>query len=84
MDISKLDIKKFILSKINRKLTLLFVIVGLIAPTIAIFYFYNISVSSFPEGVSAEQEPLLRTIAITIIVLMMLNLILRHVMRLKN
>jgi signal transduction histidine kinase len=73
LDIEKLDIKKFILSKINRKLTLLFVIVGLIAPTIAIYYFYTISVASFPEGLSTEQVPLLRTIGITIIVLITIN-----------
>ena len=73
MDIKKFDIKKFILSKINRKLTLLFITVGLIAPSIAIFYFYNISVTSFSESISTNQALLLRTIAITIIVLIAIN-----------
>lgn len=73
MDIKKFDIKKFILSKINRKLTLLFIIVGLIAPAMAIYYFYNISVSSYSADLSTNQAPLLRTIAITIIVLIAIN-----------
>ena len=73
MNTEKFDIKKFILSKINRKLTLLFLIVGLIAPTIAIYYFYNISVSSFPEGMSGEQGLLLKTITVMIITLIAIN-----------
>lgn len=58
---------------INRKLTLLFVIVGLVAPTLAIYYFYTISVSSVPDFLSAEQAPLLRTVAIMIILLIAIN-----------
>jgi signal transduction histidine kinase len=73
MDSTKFSIKNFFLSKLNRKLTLLFVIVGLIAPTISIFYFYNISVTSFTEEVTAEQEPLLRSVALTIIILITIN-----------
>jgi signal transduction histidine kinase len=73
MGAKKFDIKKFILSRINRKLTLLFIIVGLIAPSMAIFYFYNISVTSFSESLSTNQALLLRTIAITIIILIAIN-----------
>ena len=73
MDVEKLNIKNLIFSKINRKLTLLFVIVGLVAPALAIYYFYTISISSVPEALYAKQAPLLRTVAIMIIILIAVN-----------
>ncbi|RLF31916.1 MAG: hypothetical protein DRM98_04770, partial [Thermoplasmata archaeon] len=69
MDIKKFSFKNLFLSRISRKLTLLFLIVGLIAPSLAIFYFYTISVSTLPESIPAEQSILLRTVAIIIILL---------------
>ena len=69
MDIKKFSFKNLFLSRISRKLTLLFLIVGLIAPSLAIFYFYTISVSTLPESIPAEQSILLRTVAVVIILL---------------
>lgn len=65
----KISVKKIFLSKINRKLTILFLIVGLLAPSIGIFYFYNLIVSSLPETIASEQINLMRTIALMIIIL---------------
>lgn len=69
MDWEKLTIQNLLFSKINRKLTLLFVIVALLAPVLAIYYFYLIAISSIPESLLVEQEALLRTVAIAIIAL---------------
>jgi signal transduction histidine kinase len=67
------NIKNLLYSKINRKITLLFVIVGLIAPTLAIFCFYTTTVSSFPEYISDSQIILLKIIAVIIIILISIN-----------
>ena len=67
------DIKSLLLSKINRKLTLLFLIVGLIAPAIAVFYFYQIALSAIPTSILTEQTVLLQTVVIMIIVLIAVN-----------
>jgi len=67
------NIKNLLYSKINRKLTLLFLIVGFVAPTLTIFYFYTVAVSSFPENVFAEQISLLGIIAIMTVVLISIN-----------
>jgi len=71
--IDKFDLKKIILSKINRKITLLFLIVSLIAPTIAIIYFYNISITAIPTTITGEQGILLKTVAIMILILIGIN-----------
>jgi len=73
VDGNNIQNKKKLFSKINRKITLLFIIVGLIAPSIAIFYFYNITVDSMAEEMIEESATLLRTIAIMIIVLIAIN-----------
>lgn len=73
VDWKKFNIQNLLLSKINRKLTLLFVIVGLVAPALAVYYFYTISVSSVPEFLSSAQSPLLRTVAIMMIILIAIN-----------
>ena len=73
MDVKKFDIKNFLLTKINRKLTLLFIIVALIAPTLGIYYFYVISVHSIPDFLTNEQAPMLRTVAIMIIILIAID-----------
>jgi len=67
------NIKSLLLSKINRKLTFLFLIVGLIAPAIAVFYFYQIALSAIPTGILTEQAVLLQTAVIMIIVLIAVN-----------
>ena len=73
MDIRKFDIKKIILSKLNIKLTLLFIIVGLVAPSLAIYYFYTISLSAMTLSLSPEKAPLLKTAIVTIVVLIAVN-----------
>jgi signal transduction histidine kinase len=73
LDAEKFTIKNILLSKINRKLTLLFIIVGLVAPALGIYYFYMISISSFPNEVLVEQADLLRTVAIMIIILITID-----------
>lgn len=65
----KISVKKIFLSKINRKLTILFLIVGLLAPSIGIFYFYNLTVSSLPDTISSQQANLMRTVALMIVTL---------------
>ena len=69
------NLKKYLFGKISRKLTCLFLIVGIVAPTIGIIYFYLISYSILPleHNVFAEQNTLLSTTAITIIFLIALN-----------
>jgi len=59
--------KKCRFSKLNRKLTLLFVVVAIVAPAFGIFYFYTISVSVIPEDLFAEQSELLKVTAVFII-----------------
>jgi len=73
LDIGKFDIKKIILSKLNIKLTLLFIIVGLVAPSLAIYYFYTISLSAMTLSLSPEKAPLLKTAIVTIVVLIAVN-----------
>lgn len=59
----------------SRKLTFFFLIVGIIAPTIGISYFYLISYSILPVDQAAfiEQNTLLSSTAVAIIVLIALN-----------
>ena len=67
------NIKNQLYSKINKKIMLLFFIVGFVVPSLAIFYFYTVAVSNFPESVFAEQISLLKMIAILIIILISIN-----------
>ncbi|KYK30541.1 MAG: hypothetical protein AYK22_03460 [Thermoplasmatales archaeon SG8-52-3] len=59
----------------SRKLTFFFLIVGIIAPTIGISYFYLISYSILPidQDTFLEQNTLLSSTAIAIIILIALN-----------
>jgi HAMP domain-containing protein len=63
------SVKNFLLTKINRKLTFLFIIVAIIAPTVGIYYFYIISVHAIPDYLSDVQAPMLKTVAVMIIIL---------------
>jgi len=69
LDAKKLTIKNLLFSKLNRKLTFLFAIVGLVAPAVGIYYFYVISISSYPAALLTDQASLLRTVAIMIMIL---------------
>jgi len=69
------SLRKFLFSKMSRKLTFFFLIVGIIAPTIGITYFYLISYSILPVDYEAfiEQNTLLSSTAVAIIILIALN-----------
>jgi signal transduction histidine kinase len=69
------DLKKFFTGRINVKLTLLFLIVGLIAPSIGIGYFYMISYSFLSQDpvLFAEEQSLLNATALLIIILIAVN-----------
>jgi len=73
LEIKDINLKNLLLSKLNRKLTLLFLTVGLIAPLIAIYYFYQIAISAMPSSILYEQSVLLQTAAIMIIILIAIN-----------
>ena len=66
-------IKKILFSKINRKLTLLFIIVALIAPILGIYYFYIIANSALPESIFTGKIGLFRDAAIFIIILIAID-----------
>ena len=63
--------KKFLFGSIKRRLTLIFFLVAILAPSIGIYYFYSISTTLLLEGTEVfyEQSALLQTTAVLIIVL---------------
>jgi signal transduction histidine kinase len=69
------DLKKFFLNRINVKLSLLFLFVGLVAPTIGIGYFYLVASSLLPQNteVFAQEQLLLDGAALLIIILIAVN-----------
>ncbi len=72
MDEKATDLKTILFGSINRRLTLFFFIVGIVAPTIAVSYFYSIAtsiLSQFPEVLNTESLMILETTAILIIIL---------------
>jgi len=69
------NIKKLLTSKINTKITLLFFIIGFIVPLLAIFYFYTVIVSFFPENIYAEQISVIKMITILTVILIGINVI---------
>lgn len=69
MDAEKLTIKNILFSTLNRKLTLLFIIVALVAPAFGIYSFYLIVEGEF----GAYQVELLKLIAIMIMILIVIN-----------
>jgi len=71
-DEEKSKIKKKLFFSINRKLTLLFVIVALVAPTLGIYFFYTISTSAISE-LQPEQITMMRITAIVIITLIAID-----------
>ena len=75
MSDDEFNLKKFLFGKMSRKLTFLFLVVGIIAPTIGIVYFYLISYSILPleHETFVEQNTLLSTTAIAIIFLIAIN-----------
>jgi len=73
VDGKKFNLKKLLLSKLNRKLTVLFIIVGIIAPSFAVYFFYTVTINTTPETITAGTAILLRTSVIVIVVLIAIN-----------
>ena len=65
--------KKSLFFRIDRKLTFLFIIVALVAPTLGIYYFYIISVSVLPGTPFSEQSLLLQITAAVVIITIAVN-----------
>jgi signal transduction histidine kinase len=76
VDEEPFDFQKFLFSKLSRKITLLFLLVGIAAPSIGIYYFYSISFSllSSDQEIFAEQIFLLDTATMLIIALIAINM----------
>ena len=72
MNEDRYSLKNIILSKINRKLTLLFIIVAIVAPLLSIYYFYQITLS-LQTNQPAETITLLQTITLSMILLIAVN-----------
>jgi signal transduction histidine kinase len=70
-----LNLKKLIFGRINTKLTLLFLLVGLVAPGIGIGYFYLIARSFLMENSEffMQQQMLLNAAALLIVILVAVN-----------
>ena len=66
---SKFSLKKLLFSKLNRKLTIIFFLVALVAPALSVYYIYTIAIESMTTAISPETSALLQTIAIMIIIL---------------
>lgn len=75
LDEEPFELKKFLFGKISRRITLLFLLVGIIAPTIGIYYFYSISTSFLHEEseIFYTQLTLLQSAAVLIIVLIAID-----------
>ncbi|MDH7507145.1 MAG: hypothetical protein QHH15_05100, partial [Candidatus Thermoplasmatota archaeon] len=71
--LKEFNLKNLLFSKINRKITFLFLIVGFVSPSLVILYFYNVTISYIPKNVFAEKISTLAIIAILIIILISLN-----------
>ena len=69
------DFKKILFGKLSRRITFLFVLVGVVAPAIGIYYFYSISSSIITNNPDflLEQSLLLQTTAVVIIALIALD-----------
>jgi signal transduction histidine kinase len=69
------DLKKFFFGRINVKLTLIFLLVGLVAPSIGIWYFYLIASSFLSQNpeIFLQQQMLLNGTALIIITLIAVN-----------
>ena len=75
LDNEPFDIIKFLFGTLNRRLTILFLVVGVIAPGFGIYFFYSIANNLITPNteISAEQYFLLDVTAILIIILIAIN-----------
>jgi len=69
------DLKKFFFGRINVKLTLIFLLVGLVSPAIGIWYFYLIASSFLSQDheIFLRQQMFLNSTALIIILLIAVN-----------
>lgn len=73
LDGKKFNPKNLLISKLSRKITILFIIVGFISSSFAVYYFYTVTIKITPEILTSETTILLRNSAIVIVVLIALN-----------
>ena len=73
MDGKKFKLKNLLLSKLSRKITILFMIVGIIFPSFAVYYFYITIINIAPETLTSETEILFRNSLILIVILLTIN-----------
>ncbi|UCC20507.1 MAG: HAMP domain-containing histidine kinase [Promethearchaeota archaeon] len=65
--------KKLLFSKLNRKLTIIFLLVALVAPSLSVYYLYTMTVESLTETIAPETSALIKTVAIGIISLIAID-----------
>ncbi len=70
---NKSFLERILLSKINRKLTLIFLIVGIIAPIASIFYLYVLSVNNLPSEALQENSDTIASAAMVLISLIAID-----------
>jgi signal transduction histidine kinase len=73
LDGKKFKLKNLLLSKLSRKITILFMIVGIIFPSFAVYYFYITIINIAPETLTSETEILFRNSLILIVILLTIN-----------
>jgi len=73
LDGKKFNLKNLLLSKLSRKITILFIMVGIIVPLFAVYYFYIIIINVAPETLTSETIMLLRNSVILIVIIVTIN-----------
>ncbi len=75
LDNEPFEIKKFLMGKINRRLTFLFLLIGIVAPAIGILYYHSLASSYLDPSLETfiEQSFILETAVIIIITLIAIN-----------
>lgn len=62
------SLKKLLFSKLNRKLTIIFFLVAIVAPSLSVYYLYTL-IQSTTEMISPETASLIKTTALMIIII---------------
>jgi len=73
LDGKKFNLKNLLLSKLSRKITILFLIVGIIVPSFVFYYFYIIINNAAPETLASETEMFLINSVIVIVLILTIN-----------
>ena len=76
MTIEPFNLKQFLYKKLSRRITFLFLLAGIVAPAIGMYYFYLISTSTLTQNtqIFAQQTFMLQTTAAIIISLIAVDL----------